>query len=83
MHTDIDDCLPNPCQNNGTCTDFVNEFQCTCVAGFNGTNCESSKNFIFLLFFFLVFEIFKSYFFIKKKKKKRKSWIEFDNNRIC
>lgn len=42
-YTDIDDCLPNPCKNNGTCTDLVNDYQCDCVAGFNGNNCENSK----------------------------------------
>ena len=40
---DIDDCQPEPCQNNGTCTDLVNDYSCDCVAGFNGTNCENSK----------------------------------------
>lgn len=43
-HTDIDDCLLDPCKNNGTCTDLVNNYQCDCVAGFNGTNCEDSKH---------------------------------------
>lgn len=43
IHTDIDDCLPYPCQNNGTCTDLVNDYHCDCVAGFNGINCENSK----------------------------------------
>ena len=40
---DIDDCNPDPCQNNGTCTDLVNDYQCDCVSGFNGTNCDNSK----------------------------------------
>ncbi|XP_052721310.1 uncharacterized protein LOC128192563 [Crassostrea angulata] len=40
--TDIDDCNPEPCQNNGTCTDLINDYQCDCVAGFNGTNCENN-----------------------------------------
>lgn len=47
IQTDIDDCLPDPCQNNGTCTDLVNHYQCDCVAGFNGPICENSKYFIF------------------------------------
>lgn len=44
IHTDIDDCQPDPCRNNGTCTDLVNDYQCDCVAGFNETNCENSKH---------------------------------------
>lgn len=36
---DIDDCEFQPCQNNGTCVDLVNEYQCYCGGGFNGTNC--------------------------------------------
>lgn len=42
---DIDDCLPDPCENNGTCTDLVNDYQCNCMLGFNETNCENSKHF--------------------------------------
>lgn len=44
-HIDIDDCLPGPCRNNGTCTDLVNDYQCDCVAGFNGKNCENSEQY--------------------------------------
>lgn len=43
VYTDIDECLPDPCHNNGTCTDLVNNYRCNCAAGFNGTNCENSK----------------------------------------
>ena len=39
---DIDDCQPQPCQNNGTCHDLVNNYRCECLVGFNGTNCENS-----------------------------------------
>ena len=42
---DTDDCYPNPCLNNGTCTDGVNDYNCTCVLGFVGKNCSNSKSF--------------------------------------
>lgn len=45
QHIDIDDCLPGPCRNHGTCTDLVNDYQCDCVAGFNGKNCENSEQY--------------------------------------
>ena len=43
--SDTDDCYPNPCLNNGTCTDGVNDYNCTCVPGFVGKNCSNSKSF--------------------------------------
>ena len=39
--TDINDCSPNPCLNEGNCTDGVNSHNCSCVEGYNGTNCEN------------------------------------------
>ena len=41
---DIDDCASSPCQNSGTCTDGVNEYTCTCVTGYTGSNCEISRS---------------------------------------
>ncbi|KAK3103561.1 hypothetical protein FSP39_020175 [Pinctada imbricata] len=38
---DIDECANDPCQNNGSCTDLVNAYECSCAPGFNGTDCES------------------------------------------
>ena len=40
--TDTDECADNPCENNGTCVDLVNAYECICVAGFNDTNCTNS-----------------------------------------
>ncbi|KAL4237886.1 Protocadherin Fat 4 [Mactra antiquata] len=37
---DINDCQPDPCQNNATCIDGVDEYTCICLPGFNGTDCE-------------------------------------------
>ena len=38
---DINECLSNPCINSGNCTDLVNQYTCSCVAGYTGTNCET------------------------------------------
>lgn len=35
----VDDCASNPCQHNGTCTDLVNAFLCTCTPEFVGSTC--------------------------------------------
>ena len=44
---DIDDCLSNPCQNGGQCTDLVNGFACICISGFSGEICQFRKyNFV-------------------------------------
>ena len=42
-HSDIDECAPKPCQNGGTCTDGINEYTCTCAAGYTDNNCQTSK----------------------------------------
>ena len=40
---DINECLWNPCSNNGNCTDLVNQYTCSCVAGYTGINCENGN----------------------------------------
>ena len=39
--TDINNCEPNPCQNDGACTDAVNNYTCACVVPYTGTDCET------------------------------------------
>ena len=43
VFTDIDECNSSPCQNNGTCENLVAAFNCKCIPGFIGENCESSE----------------------------------------
>lgn len=37
---DIDECMSNPCQHDGSCTDHVNAYSCTCLSGFTGDKCQ-------------------------------------------
>ena len=41
---DIDDCANGPCENGGRCRDTVNDFNCSCVAGYTGNNCSIGKH---------------------------------------
>lgn len=39
----INHCIPNPCQNGGTCTDVGDTFDCECPADREGPICEGSN----------------------------------------
>lgn len=42
---DIDDCSPNPCLHEGTCTDTgVDSYTCDCASGYDGDLCENDVN---------------------------------------
>lgn len=38
---ETDECEHIPCRNGGLCTDVVNDYKCTCKAGFEGFDCET------------------------------------------
>ena len=40
---DIDECDSDPCKNGANCTDGVNNYTCTCMAGYGGPNCSIGK----------------------------------------
>ena len=41
IYKDIDECLPNLCQNGATCRDQISSFSCICPPGFTGALCQS------------------------------------------
>ncbi|XP_067848572.1 coagulation factor X-like [Heptranchias perlo] len=39
-YVDGDQCESNPCRNSGLCRDGVNRYECKCLHGYKGINCE-------------------------------------------
>lgn len=37
---EINECEANPCKNGAACTDSLNNYTCSCLAGFNGRTCS-------------------------------------------
>ena len=40
----MNECCSQPCVNDGTCIDGVNEFICQCCDGYTGTCCETGND---------------------------------------
>ena len=41
---DINECVPDPCKNNGTCKNLIADFFCNCTANYTGRFCEDKKS---------------------------------------
>ena len=41
--SDYNECSSSPCTNGGVCSDGVNKYTCSCAAGYEGTNCDTSR----------------------------------------
>lgn len=40
---DVNECSSNPCKNGGSCKDGVNQYSCSCMAGYTGHMCQTGK----------------------------------------
>ena len=38
---ELDECVSDPCENEGRCIDDINAFVCVCPIGFEGEMCET------------------------------------------
>jgi len=38
-----ENCVPNPCQNGGTCSPTTDSFECSCVGAYGGDMCDTPK----------------------------------------
>ena len=43
IFSEVDECASEPCFNGGLCVDAVNEYQCDCLDGYDGINCQTGK----------------------------------------
>ena len=48
LFPDVNECLASPCLNQGTCENNDGSYNCRCVPGWEGQNCEigTTPNFI-------------------------------------
>ena len=40
----VNECIPDPCLNGGTCVDGIDQYTCECAPGYTGTTCEIDIN---------------------------------------
>lgn len=61
----MDECLSNPCHFGANCSDRINGYECSCLAGYTGTNCETGTAFIktYTMDFFQIISESESYRF--------------------
>ena len=53
---DIYDCANHTCANGALCVDRVNNYSCSCMAGFTGDRCETGKE---LSIYFIIIIIYR------------------------
>ena len=42
-YIEIDECLHNPCQHGGLCTNLLAGYKCNCTIGYSGEDCQIGR----------------------------------------
>lgn len=43
LFVEINECQPDPCENNGRCEDALGTYWCKCPQGFVGQTCQGGE----------------------------------------
>ena len=43
LTSEINECVSEPCKNGAYCLNEVNKFECECVVGYTGVQCDLGK----------------------------------------
>ena len=41
--SETDECASDPCANGAECVDYINNYDCECLPGFGGENCDECE----------------------------------------
>ena len=44
LSLDVDECMTQPCENDGQCTNSVGSFSCACTPQWSGKLCQTGNN---------------------------------------
>ena len=47
--SDVNECSAGPCHNGGTCTNTFGSYKCTCVKGYQGSDCSKGNCFKYFI----------------------------------
>jgi len=50
---EINECDANPCQNDGTCFDLINDYACICKPGYTDVNCNTGQYIVLNIYIWL------------------------------